>query len=67
MPSCQFVLQQKGEEFVAQWRLQPDRPDLATVEQRLETFQHWPEQASHTPLALAEAGFHYTGSGEEVR
>lgn len=45
----------------------PRQPRCATVESRLRTFSSWPEELIQTPEMLAEAGFYYVGTGDQVR
>ncbi|XP_015599777.1 baculoviral IAP repeat-containing protein 7-A [Cephus cinctus] len=45
----------------------PRQPKHATFEGRLRTFQGWPENLRQTPEMLAQAGFYYVGSGDQVR
>lgn len=39
----------------------PKKPDCATYEGRLRTFNGWPENIKQTPEILASAGFYYDG------
>ncbi|XP_003492056.1 putative inhibitor of apoptosis isoform X3 [Bombus impatiens] len=45
----------------------PKKPDCATYEGRLRTFNGWPENIKQTPEILASAGFYYDGFGDHVR
>lgn len=40
--------------------------DKKTLESRLKTFEDWPPQMRQKPRELAEAGFYYTGRGDQV-
>ncbi|KAJ8678632.1 hypothetical protein QAD02_014419 [Eretmocerus hayati] len=44
----------------------PDFPDHATYEARLQTFAEWPTSIAQTKEALADAGFFYTGTGDQT-
>ena len=41
-------------------------PSFANIIARLQSFKSWPKSMAQTPLALAEAGFFYTGTGDKV-
>lgn len=41
-------------------------PQYASLAARLASFTHWPTDRTQTPQALAEAGFYYTGSDDQV-
>lgn len=45
----------------------PKKTELCSVESRLKTFTHWPEDLIQRPEELSEAGFYYGGSGDLVR
>ncbi|XP_018331076.1 death-associated inhibitor of apoptosis 2 [Agrilus planipennis] len=45
----------------------PHKTEFATVESRLRSFASWPEDLIQTPDSLAQAGFYYEGSGDQVR
>lgn len=45
----------------------PKKSKYATLESRLRTFASWPDDLIQTPDALAQAGFYYEGSGDQVR
>lgn len=44
----------------------PHHQDRITVDSRLETFQKWPKAIKQRPAELAEAGFFYTGVGDQT-
>lgn len=44
----------------------PSYTDKVTLESRLKTFQHWPQGIKQRPAQLAEAGFFYTGFGDQT-
>lgn len=44
----------------------PHYQDRITFEQRLETFDNWPKGFKQRPAQLAEAGFFYTGVGDQT-
>lgn len=44
----------------------PNYPDKITLDTRLETFQKWPKAIKQRPAQLAEAGFFYTGTGDQT-
>ncbi|KXJ22789.1 E3 ubiquitin-protein ligase XIAP [Exaiptasia diaphana] len=41
--------------------------EMASAGKRFETFKTWPETSPMKPIDLINAGFYYTGSGDEVR
>ncbi|XP_052808882.1 putative inhibitor of apoptosis [Mya arenaria] len=43
------------------------RPEYASYEARLATFDGWPEEASQRPHQLAGAGLYFAGVGDHVR
>ncbi|XP_017784576.1 PREDICTED: baculoviral IAP repeat-containing protein 7-B-like [Nicrophorus vespilloides] len=45
----------------------PKKPKYGTIESRLNTFTNWPQDLIQTPDILAQAGFYYEGSGDQVR
>ncbi|XP_058810806.1 baculoviral IAP repeat-containing protein 7-like isoform X2 [Phymastichus coffea] len=45
----------------------PRQPKHATYDGRLRTFQGWPSNIRQTPEMLADAGFYYVGSEDQVR
>jgi len=45
----------------------PVFPSYLTISSRLKTFSDWPNQIKQKSRALAEAGFYYTGSSDEVK
>ena len=47
--------------------IQPKRPELILLNERLETFKTWPIGLTQTPLSLAQAGFYYTNVGDRVK
>uniref|UniRef100_A0A3B3VB18 RING-type E3 ubiquitin transferase n=1 Tax=Poecilia latipinna TaxID=48699 RepID=A0A3B3VB18_9TELE len=42
-------------------------PEMETEDSRLTTFHNWPTEASVQPDVLAQAGFFYTGHGDNVK
>ncbi|KAM3964935.1 death-associated inhibitor of apoptosis 2 [Aphomia sociella] len=42
-------------------------PTRASLAARLATFERWPADRTQAPMALAEAGFFYTGTDDQVR
>ncbi|XP_072376914.1 death-associated inhibitor of apoptosis 1-like isoform X1 [Diabrotica undecimpunctata] len=44
----------------------PQNQDKITYESRLATFQGWPKSIKQRPSELAEAGFYYTGAGDQT-
>lgn len=44
----------------------PQYSDKITLECRLATFQNWPKSIKQRPADLAEAGFFYTGVGDQT-
>ncbi|CAH1181770.1 unnamed protein product [Phyllotreta striolata] len=44
----------------------PHNQDKITYESRLATFQNWPRSMKQRPSDLAEAGFYYTGIGDQT-
>ncbi|EDO30381.1 predicted protein [Nematostella vectensis] len=40
---------------------------MQSIERRLESYIHWPENCPVRPRELAMAGFYYTGCGDQVR
>uniref|UniRef100_V5GHQ7 Apoptosis inhibitor IAP n=1 Tax=Anoplophora glabripennis TaxID=217634 RepID=V5GHQ7_ANOGL len=44
----------------------PVNEDKITVESRLTTFENWPKSLKQKPAELAEAGFYYTGVGDQT-
>jgi baculoviral IAP repeat-containing protein 7/8 len=44
----------------------PDFPDYASYEARLQTFTEWPTSMAQTKEQLADAGFFYTGTGDQT-
>ncbi|XP_026749078.2 baculoviral IAP repeat-containing protein 7 [Galleria mellonella] len=42
-------------------------PTRASLAARLATFERWPADRTQVPMALAEAGFFYTGTDDQVR
>lgn len=44
----------------------PQHPERITIDSRVETFQKWPRAIKQRPDELAEAGFFYTGSGDQT-
>lgn len=45
----------------------PINPKYSTIESRLRTFETWPNNIHQTPQQLAQAGFYYTGTNDQVR
>ncbi|XP_065169883.1 baculoviral IAP repeat-containing protein 7-B-like isoform X2 [Atheta coriaria] len=45
----------------------PKKPKYGTMEARLTTFANWPSDLVQTPEQLAQSGFYYEGSGDQVR
>ncbi|CAG9860343.1 unnamed protein product [Phyllotreta striolata] len=45
----------------------PKKASFATVEARLRSFTGWSEDLIQTPEQLANAGFYYEGTGDQVR
>ena len=41
----------------------PKRPDMAVTQVRINTFDGWPHNESHSREEMADAGFYYTGLG----
>ncbi|XP_032225383.2 uncharacterized protein LOC5501165 [Nematostella vectensis] len=41
--------------------------EMQSIERRLESYIHWPENCPVRPRELAMAGFYYTGCGDQVR
>ncbi|NXG50293.1 XIAP ligase, partial [Psilopogon haemacephalus] len=46
--------------------LYPKNPTMCSEETRLKSFHNWPLNSELTPKELANAGFYYTGVGDEV-
>ncbi|XP_064015558.1 E3 ubiquitin-protein ligase XIAP isoform X2 [Pogoniulus pusillus] len=46
--------------------LYPKNPTMCSEETRLKSFHNWPLNSQLTPKELANAGFYYTGVGDEV-
>lgn len=46
--------------------MRPKHPEYASYEARLCTFETWPKAMSQTKEELAEAGFFYTGNGDQT-
>nr|XP_010308751.1 PREDICTED: E3 ubiquitin-protein ligase XIAP [Balearica regulorum gibbericeps] len=46
--------------------LYPKNPAMCSEETRLKSFHNWPLNSQLTPQELANAGFYYTGVGDEV-
>ncbi|EFN70605.1 Apoptosis inhibitor IAP [Camponotus floridanus] len=46
--------------------MRPKHPEYGTYEARLSTFETWPKAMSQTKEELAEAGFFYTGNGDQT-
>ncbi|NXF88080.1 XIAP ligase, partial [Eubucco bourcierii] len=46
--------------------LYPKNPNMCSEETRLKSFHNWPLHSQLTPKELADAGFYYTGVGDEV-
>ncbi|NXN07392.1 XIAP ligase, partial [Indicator maculatus] len=46
--------------------LYPKNPTMCSEETRLNSFHNWPLNSQLTPKELANAGFYYTGVGDEV-
>ncbi|NXY49030.1 XIAP ligase, partial [Ceuthmochares aereus] len=46
--------------------LYPKTPAMCREETRLKSFQDWPPDSQLTPKELANAGFYYTGVGDQV-
>nr|XP_023022306.1 baculoviral IAP repeat-containing protein 2 [Leptinotarsa decemlineata]XP_023022307.1 baculoviral IAP repeat-containing protein 2 [Leptinotarsa decemlineata]XP_023022308.1 baculoviral IAP repeat-containing protein 2 [Leptinotarsa decemlineata]XP_023022310.1 baculoviral IAP repeat-containing protein 2 [Leptinotarsa decemlineata] len=44
----------------------PHNQDKITVNSRLATFENWPKSIKQRPVDLAEAGFYYTGVGDQT-
>ncbi|XP_057672920.1 death-associated inhibitor of apoptosis 1-like [Diorhabda carinulata] len=44
----------------------PQNQDKITYDSRLATFQEWPRSIKQRPANLAEAGFYYTGAGDQT-
>lgn len=44
----------------------PVNEDKITLESRLATFDNWPKSLKQKPAELAEAGFYYTGVGDQT-
>lgn len=45
----------------------PRHPKFSTYDSRLNTFSQWPPSLAQKPHDLAEAGFYFTGRGDQVR
>lgn len=54
--SCLGIGRQKG----------PKNPEYASYEARLRTFETWPKSMPQTKEQLADAGFYYTGKGDQT-
>ncbi|KAJ8678631.1 hypothetical protein QAD02_014418 [Eretmocerus hayati] len=54
-------------ELCIQHHSAPRQPKHATYEGRLRTFDGWPSELQQTPEMLADAGFYYVGSSDQVR
>ncbi|KAG5900547.1 hypothetical protein JTB14_022854 [Gonioctena quinquepunctata] len=44
----------------------PHNQDKITIDSRLATFENWPKSIKQRPVDLAEAGFYYTGVGDQT-
>lgn len=44
----------------------PANPQYVTKESRMKTFENWPKTLPIKPPALVDAGFYYTGTGDQV-
>ncbi|XP_063981785.1 death-associated inhibitor of apoptosis 1-like [Diachasmimorpha longicaudata] len=45
----------------------PTHPEFASHDARLRTFDNWPKSMPQTKEELADAGFYYTGRGDETQ
>ena len=41
-------------------------PNYSHIEDRLQTFEHWPTDTGHTPEVMAATGFYYTGKRPKI-
>lgn len=44
----------------------PDHPTFNTYEARMQSFEGWPKSLKQKPDKLSEAGFYYTGKGDQT-
>ncbi|XP_014613191.1 PREDICTED: baculoviral IAP repeat-containing protein 7-B-like [Polistes canadensis] len=44
----------------------PTHPDYASYDARLESFDSWPRAMPHSKELLAQAGYYYTGNGDQT-
>lgn len=67
-PDCPLVRQQdqRDEEMGIQAVRTPNRPEFSTLESRTRSFATW-DRTIQDPEILAQAGFFYLGTGDEVR
>ena len=47
-------------------QFRPKHPDFSGYQERLRTFEGWPKYLTTRPRELVEAGFVYTGCGDET-
>lgn len=66
-PDCPIVRQQdqRDEEMGIQAVRTPNRPEFSTLESRTRSFATW-DASIQDPSILAQAGFFYLGTGDEV-
>lgn len=67
-PDCVIVRleDQRNEEIGIQAVRTPNRPEYSTLDTRIRSFIQW-DATIQDPTILAQAGFFYLGTGDEVR
>ena len=71
-PLCSYLLQQKSMEFVIKVYEKDVKPVFATFpnyrkrENRLKSFENWPQNTSQHPIDLSASGFFYENREDEV-
>lgn len=68
-PDCSIVRQNDiaNEEIGIQSVRTPKYPEFSTIESRTRSFSNWTSTDVQDPAILAQAGFYYLGSADEVR
>lgn len=64
-PDCPIVRQELQEEIGIQYVRTPKSPEFSTLEARQRSFASW-DFTIQDPSTLAQAGFFYLGTGDEV-
>lgn len=68
-PDCSIVRQNDmaNEEIGIQSVRTPKYPEFSTIESRTRSYNNWASTDVQDPAILAQAGFYFLGSGDEVR